>query len=57
MKVRMLLSKTFSEASPAALDTAIAAWVATAGEKNYVACWFDVPDSSHYCAQIIYTEG
>lgn len=54
MKVNQIRTKTFNAATPAALDTAIAAWLQVQGEATYLSLSFS-SSAGDYAAIIVYT--
>lgn len=56
MKLGMMRVKVLEAATAAALETAVATWLATLTEEKVVVMLYQVPDSSHYSVLIAYTE-
>lgn len=54
MKVSQLKTKTIVQASAAALDAAIATWVAAAGEAELIELQYML-DGANYTVLIVYT--
>lgn len=54
MKLNQIKTKTLSQASTAALDAAIATWVASVGEAEYIDMQYMV-DGATFSVLIIYT--
>lgn len=55
MKLSNVRSKTFSAATADALDAAVKAWTATAGEKEYLDAQFEF-DGATFTLVLIYSE-